>query len=274
MSPLLSLRPFHVLAHVGVAVAILACTGGSTSEGISGLPSADSAGNQGSSGQQSGCTGVALIAGSSFTTSLSKSGCANGSLFQDMYALTTPANTPLELSATSSAFPVRLSVVDHSGRLIADTSVAAGSTPADLRLLLPADQYRVYVGSTVASTGGIYTLNAASVSEDVADCTRVFVAPGVVTHQQLLPTDCRIGTGVGDRFLLHLAAGQTAKIVWDDLLLAGVTLRVFGSDGTLLSGGLSANPSTTTITSPQSGYYLLEFSYGSSGAASYDFAIQ
>jgi hypothetical protein len=261
-----------MVAAFGTA-AIVGCTGGHVSEGIVGPAPAGSGSNSGS-GSQPGCSGVALTMGSSITTSLSKSACVNGVPYQDMYTLTTPTNTPVELTATSSAFPLHISVVDPAGRLIADSSIASGPAVADLRMLVPANQYRITITSTVANTGGIYSLNAVSMAEDVADCTRVFVAPGTLTHQQLLPTDCRIGAAEGDQFLLHLSAGQTAKIVWDDYALGGVTLRVFAPDGALLSSAVSANPSTTTITGTQTGYYLLQFTYTPGGTAKYEFAIQ
>lgn len=254
-------------------VAVVGCGGGEASNGVTG-PSTPGGGNQGSSGTQPGCSGVAITLGSSVTTSLGQSACVNGTPYQDMYTLNSPTNTPLDIALGPNAFPLHATIVDQTGRLVADTTLASGPTAADLRLLVPANQYRITITSTVANTGGIYTLNAASASEDVTDCTRVFVAPGTVTHQQFLPTDCRIGSAEGDQFLLHMAAGQTVKVVWDDYALGGVTLRISGPDGSLVSSGLSANPSTTTITASQTGYYVLQFTYTAGGTAHYEFAIQ
>lgn len=146
--------------------------------------------------------------------------------FADQYKVTTSGTSSLQFAMTADSHVPHIRLLDSTGEVVGSTSYFAGYyIPAEpLRVLIPAGAYTVgaslaeidYSDLPYGSVAGTYALSSGAVGEDVSNCDRVFVAPGITTNQRIGSTDCSGDAGGAryyfDVFGIRLRTGVTYTI--------------------------------------------------------------
>jgi len=222
------------------------------------------------------CTGrIALAVGQTVTGSLAydPSLCAMAGAADDRYLLTTGAGA-VNITLASTAFDALLNIWNTAGKINVATNDNSGSgtTNSALRLITVSGTKTVDATTVTAGATGAYTLSVASTSEDVADCSKVYIEIGATTTQNLATTDCttnyapaspdwKKATVAGDAYLVYIPAGTTVRISQTaqplDALIAfyspSNTLILYQDQGGVGPTGTEVIDYTATV----SGYYRI-----------------
>jgi hypothetical protein len=224
---------------------------------------------------------IALAVGQTVTGSLAydPSLCAMAGAADDRYLLTTPAGA-VNITLASTAFDALLNVWNTAGKIQVATNdnSGPGTTNSALRLITASGTKTVDATTVTAGATGAYTLSVASTSEDVADCSNVYIEIGATTNQNLTTTDCKTnfapvataaqtGEGIwknanvaGDAYLVYIAAGTTVRISQTAQPL-DAAIAFYSPSGALIlfrdNGGVGATPEVIDYTATVSGYYKI-----------------
>ena len=228
------------------------------------------------------CTGrIPLAVGQTVNGSLAydPSLCAMAGAADDRYLLTSGAGA-VNITLASTAFDALLNVWNTAGNINVATNDNSGSgtTNSAVRLITVSGTRTVDATTVTAGATGAYTLSVASTSEDVADCSKVYIELGATTTQNLATTDCKTnfapaataaqtGEGVwkntnvsGDAFLVYIPAGTTVRISQTAQPL-DAAIAFYSPSGALLlfqdQGGAGGTPEVIDYTATVSGYYRI-----------------
>jgi hypothetical protein len=218
---------------------------------------------------------IALAVGQTVTGSLTydPARCAMAGAADDRYLLTTGAGA-VNITLGSTAFDALLNVWNTGGKIHVATNDNSGSgtTNSALWLITAAGTKTVDATTVTAGATGAYTLSVASTSEDVADCSKVYIEIGATTTQSLSTTDCKTNFSpassdwtkaavAGDAFLVYIAAGTTVRISQTAQPLDAL-IAFYSPSGSLIlyrdNGGVGASGTEIIdYTATTSGYYKI-----------------
>lgn len=197
--------------------------------------------------------------------------------YTTLYSTSIGSATSLQLGMTSSDFLSHVSLLDHSGSVLAtgssfcDLSEYCDAPSASVRVLLAAGEYVVAAGGfwynyddeAVGGVAGSYTLTSNEVEEDVGTCSEsVFIVPGVTTTQRIETTDCAESYTIRsstydyhyDRFGMFLTAGRSYTIS-----MSSAEFDTYLTFGGIVSDDGSSS-SEVTFTPTTSGVYSIKAS--------------
>lgn len=184
----------------------------------------------------------------SVTATLADDACRlpDGSLF-DAYSLTLPTFGQLQLSVSSSDFPVTLFLRDSDGR-----AVASG---ASIQQTIERGEYTLLVNAQGPAQSGAYTLTSAFTGEPNTQCRGITrIGPSGTVAGHLADTSCRqLNQLPYDGYLVSILGSGTLSITLSSPNFSGtVTLRddngqAAGSDPLSVSASVNGDTDYTII---------------------------